>query len=96
MYLDASITTAKIVDASVTQAKLGAGVSGNGPAFSANRATSNQTVTSAALTKVQLNAETFDTDNAFDSTTNYRFQPTVAGYYPVSYTHLTLPTNREV
>jgi hypothetical protein len=35
----------------------------------------------AAYTKVQLNAESFDSDGYFDSTTNYRFTPLVAGYY---------------
>jgi hypothetical protein len=79
-----SVTTTKIADANVTQAKLGAGVAGNGPAFSAYRSSSNQTVTSSVVTKVALNTEEFDTNNCFDSTTNYRFTPTVAGYYQVS------------
>jgi len=52
-----------------------------GPAFSAYRATSDQSFTQNAWTKVQLNAENFDTANCFDSTTNYRFTPNVAGYY---------------
>lgn len=56
----------------------------NGPAFSAYRSSSAQTVTSATVTKVSLNTEEFDTDNCFDSTTNYRFTPTVAGYYQVN------------
>jgi len=56
-----------------------------GPAFKADRATTDQTVTTGAWTKVQLNAETFDTGNCFDSTTNYRFQPNVEGYYQVSF-----------
>lgn len=51
-----------------------------GPAFSAYINTT-QTVSNGVATKIALNAETFDTNNAFDSTTNYRFQPTVAGYY---------------
>jgi hypothetical protein len=50
------------------------------PAFSAYRQAS-QSVTSNVITKVALNAEFFDTNNNFDSTTNYRFTPTVAGYY---------------
>ena len=54
---------------------------GTGPAFSAYRASSNQTVTSSTFTKVQLNAEEFDTASCFDSTTNYRFTPNVSGYY---------------
>lgn len=37
-----------------------------------------------ADTKITLNTEVFDTNNNFDSTTNYRFTPTVAGYYQFS------------
>jgi hypothetical protein len=59
-------------------------VSGNMPAFSAYLPTANQSVTTATWTKVALSAETFDTNNNFDSTTNYRFTPTVAGYYQIS------------
>jgi hypothetical protein len=51
-----------------------------GPAFFAHR-TSTQSVTAGTTTKVQLNGELFDTHGCFDSTTNYRFTPTVAGYY---------------
>lgn len=58
-------------------------VSGNMPAFSAYR-TGNQTLTTNTWTKIQLNTEEFDTANCFDSTTNYRFTPTVAGYYQVN------------
>jgi hypothetical protein len=54
-----------------------------GPAFRAYRSGS-QTISASATTKVALNAETFDTNNNFDSTTNYRFTPTVAGYYQVN------------
>ena len=60
-----------------------AGVPVNGPAFSAYRST-NQTVSANTTTKVAFNAEEFDTNNCFDSTTNYRFTPTVSGYYQVS------------
>lgn len=31
-----------------------------------------------------MNAETFDTNSAYDSTTNYRFTPATAGYYSVT------------
>jgi hypothetical protein len=51
-----------------------------GPAFFAHR-TGTQSVTAGVTTKVQLNSELFDTHGCFDSTTNYRFTPTVAGYY---------------
>lgn len=60
-----------------------AGVPVNGPAFNAY-AGSGQTVTSGVETKVQLNTEEFDTNGCFDSSTNYRFTPTVAGYYQVN------------
>ena len=59
-------------------------VSLDGPAFSAYRGGSNQNVTTQTNTKVQLNTEEFDTANAFDSTTNYRFTPQVAGYYQIT------------
>ena len=59
-------------------------LSGNAPAFSAYMTTS-QTVSAGATTKLIFNAELFDTNNNFDSTTNYRFTPTVAGYYQINY-----------
>jgi hypothetical protein len=52
----------------------------NGPAFSAYAST-NQTVTSGAFTKVTFGTEAFDTNNNFASS---RFTPTVAGYYQVN------------
>jgi|DEB19_MinimDraft_3_1074340.scaffolds.fasta_scaffold00064_14 hypothetical protein len=55
-----------------------------GPAFSVYRTGANQSLTTATFTKVQLNAEEYDTNNNFDSATNYRFTPTVAGYYQIS------------
>jgi hypothetical protein len=57
----------------------------DGPAFSAY-ANANQSITSGVATKITLNAENFDTASAFDSTTNYRFTPTVAGYYQINCT----------
>jgi hypothetical protein len=56
----------------------------SGPAFSVFRATTSQSFSTGVETKVQFNGETFDTDNCFDSTTNYRFTPTTAGYYQVN------------
>mgnify|MGYP003115652737 CR=1 FL=1 len=53
----------------------------NTPAFAATR-TSNQSASSAnAITKVQADVEIFDTDSAYDNSTNYRFTPQVAGKY---------------
>ena len=57
-----------------------AGVPINGPAFSAYRG-GTQAYSSNTYTKVQINTESFDTNSCYDSTTNYRFTPTVAGYY---------------
>jgi hypothetical protein len=52
-----------------------------GPAFSAYLG-ATQTVSNGVATKLSINTEIFDSTNAFD-TTNFRFQPTVAGYYVV-------------
>ena len=65
------------------QAGLATGVAGTGPAFSAY-ANAGQTVSAGTFTKVAINTEYFDTANCFDSTTNYRFTPNVAGYYQVN------------
>jgi hypothetical protein len=65
------------------QAGLATGVAGTGPAFSAY-ANASQSISSATFTKITFNVEEFDTANCFDSTTNYRFTPTVAGYYQVN------------
>lgn len=54
-----------------------------GPTFSAYQS-SQQTISYNAFAKVQLQTEEFDTNNNFDNTTNYRFTPTVAGYYLVT------------
>ena len=70
----ATIATPTITNASITVASTAA------PAFSAYRA-SNQSISFYAWTKAALNGEDFDTNNNFDPTTNYRFTPTVAGYY---------------
>ena len=55
---------------------------GVAPAFSAYQS-SAQTLSGATLTKIQFQTEEWDTNNNFDSTTNYRFTQTVAGYYQV-------------
>jgi len=56
-----------------------------GPAFHAYTSGGGTTsLTASTFTKVTLDAETFDTDGNFDSTTNYRFTPTKAGYYVVT------------
>ena len=51
-----------------------------GPSFSA-RISSNQSVSASTFTKMQCAAEDWDTDSKYDASTNFRFTPTVAGYY---------------
>ncbi len=53
----------------------------NGPAFSATKITTAQTITTGVATKVTFNSEEFDTANNFASST---FTPTVAGYYIIT------------
>ena len=57
----------------MTRANFVSGVGGvNTPAVMAY-SNSNQTISNNTLTKVEFDAEEFDTDNAFDKDTNYRF-----------------------
>lgn len=72
-------------DATIVQADLATGVAGNGPAFLVYGNANQTGLTSAATTKAAFNVEAFDTNNNFDSTTNYRFTPTVAGYYQLNF-----------
>jgi hypothetical protein len=58
-------------------------VSGNMPAFSAYKSAS-QTINNGATVKLQFNTKVFDTNSNYDNVTNYRFTPTVAGYYQVN------------
>ena len=54
-----------------------------GPAFFAYQ-NSSQSLTGGVSGKIQFQAKLFDTNSNFDSVTNYRFTPTVAGYYQIS------------
>lgn len=58
------------------------GVAVNGPAFSAY-SSANTSISSSTLTKIPFATEVFDTNSNFD-TSNYRFTPTVAGYYQLN------------
>jgi hypothetical protein len=55
----------------------------SGEAFSATTSTA-QVIGSASFTKVQLGTEVFDTGGTYDSVTNYRWTPDVAGKYVVA------------
>jgi hypothetical protein len=72
-----TLTSPTITGATITVASTAA------PAFSAYQS-SVQTIATTTYTKIQFQTEEFDTNNNFDSTTNYRFTPTVAGYYQVT------------
>ena len=58
--------------------------SSSGPVARAYRATTDQNIGQNTFTKVELNAEDFDTDSCYDPTTNYRFTPNKAGKYLVT------------
>lgn len=55
------------------------------PAFSVHRNAVNQSIASVTITLVQFTHEEFDTNNNFDNATNYRFTPTVAGKYIITF-----------
>ena len=50
------------------------------PMFSAYMNASSQSISSSTLTTIVFDAENYDTDNCFDTSTYY-FTPTVAGKY---------------
>jgi len=77
---DGIISTAKIADDAVTSGKLGTGAT-NTPAFMAYLGSAQTGISDATEVKVNINTEVFDTDNAYDNSTNYRFTPQVAGKY---------------
>jgi len=53
-----------------------------GPTFRASK-NSTQSISTSTWTKIQFNVEDWDTNSNYDNATNYRFTPTVAGYYQV-------------
>ena len=57
---------------------------GNTPCFM-SYLSSNQSVDSDTATKIQFNTEVYDSDGCYDNTTNYRFTPTVAGKYYITF-----------
>lgn len=74
-----AVGTTQLAAGAVAQVDIATGVAGTGPSFSVVNGT--QSVPTSTLTKLQFNTEEWDTANCFDSTTNYRFTPNVAGYY---------------
>jgi len=55
----------------------------NGSAFAAYNS-SGQSISTGGFTKIIMNTEEFDLNNEYDNSTNYRFTPTVAGYYQIN------------
>jgi hypothetical protein len=81
LALQTNGTTAVTVDAS-QNVSIPKGVGGT-PSFSVYR-NAAQSISNSTFTKIQFDTKNFDTATAFDITTNYRFQPTVTGYYQIN------------
>jgi len=60
-------------------------VATNAPAFRAYLNADQTGISSATWTKVQIDTEEFDTNSCYDNSTNYRFTPTIAGYYQINF-----------
>jgi len=73
---------AMVLDAAGNPTLLKAPINNAAPCFSASYA-GTTTSTSGATTKVPYSIKDFDLTNAYDNTTNFRFQPLVAGYYQI-------------
>ena len=58
-----------------------AGAMANTPAFQATNSADQGSMGDNTYTKLVLNTELFDTDSAYDNSSNYRFTPQVAGKY---------------
>ena len=80
-----TLTPTDAVTTTVTFPSLGGTVmvSGNMPAFSAY-GTAGQSIANGVWTKIAYNTKLFDTNSNYDNTTNYRFTPTVSGYYQIN------------
>lgn len=73
-----TLTNKTLTGATITVASTAA------PTFYATRSTSIQSISANTWTKVQCQTEEWDTNSNYDNATNYRFTPTVAGYYQFS------------
>ena len=65
----------------ITKANFVSGVGGTNTPLVAVRASTGPNISSGTNTKIPLDTEMIDTDNTFDSSTNYRWSPGVAGKY---------------
>lgn len=77
----ATLVTTPYSVVAVNQSTTGVGYGGS--AFLAYM-NANQVIGTAAFTKLVLDTEVFDVKADYDATTNYRFQPLMAGYYQIN------------
>jgi hypothetical protein len=83
------VTTLALTQAAATAAALSASQAAASATalrtiyFSAYMTTASQATTTGVFNKVLINAELADPNSLYDSVTNFRFQPTVAGYYRI-------------
>lgn len=82
-YVSSVLNAIPNTNGSVAQLNLAPNVAGNGPSFHVSYV-GTTSISANTWTKVALNTKQWDTANAFDATTNYRFQPSVAGYYAIN------------
>jgi hypothetical protein len=75
-----TVTNAMLVNDTIDVAKVAQSLK-NTPAFEAYLSSDQTNLPDDTDTKVEFDTERFDTDNAYDATTNFRFQPTVSGKY---------------
>ena len=74
VFLGKAVQTVNPPNGSVGTAQLASGVlPTNTPAFFATMSADQTGISDSTFTKVQFNTERFDTDSAYDATTNYRF-----------------------
>jgi len=76
----ATVDSSGITMASGKSVSGGEIIQNGGPAFRAS-INSDLGVSVSTWTKVPFDTEEFDTNSNYDNATNYRFTPTVAGYY---------------
>ena len=65
----------------MTRTNFVAGIGGTNTPYFLAYASANKNISETTITKVDLNTEVYDSASNFDSSTNYRFTPTTAGYY---------------
>jgi hypothetical protein len=63
--------------------KIGTNQAVNGPAFLAY-GSAGQSIATSTWTKIAFNTKFFDTNTNYDAATNFRFTPTVGGYYQIN------------